>query len=257
MASGSSEQKGTSSSYNRPSSASEDAQSLSGSQPFSSFGAAFPSRRSSTPAASFIPPRFWHAAGYTQNMPTQNDQKPGSSSSSSSSSQQTPSLQRASTSSATLTSGNKLYQSNSHSGDTNQNNGSPMQQSGFMGLPRRTSFGSVLGGNRLTAFTALGMGAGAGMGSQGGNANKKVQQHGQTSTDSVDSMGLKSKSSMGSMGTLSGVHESSAISTSADSTPAPSMPSSPVQKPQKTRTVYLPGPDGICVENRARRRSEA
>jgi hypothetical protein len=236
MASSSSENKSSTTS-SRPSLSSADGQNQNA-HTFTPFGAAFPSRRSSTPAASFIPPRFWQAAGYTQNIPNQNEQT-----ATSSSSQQPPPLQRSSISSDTLTSGNKLHQSNSHSGET-------YQQHGFMNLPRRTSFGTVLGGNRLTAFTALGLGSGAN--SQGNSINRTSQQS-NTSTDSVNSMGLKSKSSFG---TLPGLQES-AISTSADSTPAPSLPSSPVQKPQKTRTVFLPGPDGMCVENRARRKSEA
>ncbi|PWN37823.1 uncharacterized protein FA14DRAFT_19570 [Meira miltonrushii] len=241
----SSQRKGSTAS-NHTTSISEDGQKDINRQTFTPFGASFPSRRSSTPAASFIPPRFWQAAGYTQNASSQNEQTTASPPTP----QQTPFLQRASTSSATLTSGNKLQQSNSHSGETHQHSsGSPMQQHGFMGLPRRTSFGTVLGGNRLTAFTALGMGSGA---NQGNNPNR-TSQPSNTSTDSVNSVGLKSKSSFG---TLPGLQES-AISTSTDSTPAPSMPSSPVQKPQKTRTVYLPGPDGICVESRSRRRSEA
>lgn len=240
MNSASSERKGSTSSNRPPSEVTYQNQN---GQTFTPFGATFQSRRSSTPAASFIPPRFWQAAGYTQNLPVQQNEQQISSH------QQTPNLHRASTSSATLTSGNKLQQSNSHSGEIHQNNSS--SQHGFMSLPRRTSFGSVLGGNRLTAFTALGLGSGTNN-NQGSNTNKTSQQS-NTSTDSVNSLGLKSKSSFG---TLPGLQES-AISTSTDSTPAPSMPSSPVQKPQKTRTVYLPGPDGICVESRSRRRSEA
>ena len=242
MTSASSERKGSTSSNRPPTEVTNQNQNT---QTFTPFGATFQSRRSSTPAASFIPPRFWQAAGYTQNLPVQNEQQ-----TSTSSPQQTPYLQRASTSSATLTSGNKLQQSNSHSGEIHQNNNSSSQH-GFMSLPRRTSFGSVLGGNRLTAFTALGFGSGTNN-NQINDTNKTSRQS-NTSTDSVNSVGLKSKSSFG---TLPGLQES-AISTSTDSTPAPSMPSSPVQKPQKTRTVYLPGPDGICVESRSRRRSEA
>lgn len=111
----------------------------------------------------------------------------------------------------------------------------------FINLPRRTSFGTVLGGNRLGALTALGISPTSPF-----QGTKTPTQ----SSGEVNPFDLTKKSSSG------GLAQEGALS-SADSTPAPSMPSSPVQKPQKTRTVYLPGPDGICVESRPRRRSDA
>lgn len=185
-----------------------------------SMNSSFP-RRSSTPAQSFLPPRFWA--------------QPSSS-------------------------------------DT-------------LSYPRRTSFGtSFSNGGRLSALSALGMSSHTNPALYGytsnnnftsnnnnnnitGNNNnsrpgtlQQQQPHsfhagnGSRTRDlSPSNLNQRMKSPLARGGNF----DNHSISTSAELTPTPSVPSSPIQKPQKRMVSILPGPDGLCVESRGRRRSEA
>jgi hypothetical protein len=171
-------------------------------------------RRSSTPAQSFLPPRFWA----TQ-----------------------PSYQQSNYSDAA--------------------GGS---------VPRRTSFGTTFSnGGRLSALSALGMSPHNNPALYGYPNTKQQQQPQSQQSFFGGGSDVQRKRTLSpaaipqleriQQGSLNRNNSSNdhAVITSAESTPTPSMPSSPVQKPQKRSVCLLPGPDGLCVESRGRRRSEA
>lgn len=186
-----------------------------------SMNSSFP-RRSSTPAQSFLAPRFWA--------------QPSSSSSSSS--------------------------------------GTHHDTSSF---PRRTSFGTTFSnGGRLSALSALGMSPhtnpalygfpntnttsnsnNTGNNTRPGTLQQQQQQQSRDGSQSRDLSPANSNQRIKSPFARGGNFDNHALSTSADSTPTPSVPSSPIQRSQKRTVSILPGPDGLCVESRGRRRSEA
>lgn len=180
-------------------------------------------RRSSTPAQAFLTPRFWANNQGNSNVPAQ---------------------------------------------PAHANEASP-----FNSLPRRTSFGMAFGnGGRLSALSALGMSPSNNPALYGYPSTSRPplqssvsgpypmqqhQPHVPVSTRGSSQDRDVSPSSMAAQQTarMRTLNES-AVAT-PDSTPTPSVPSSPVQKPQKRSVCYLPGPDGLYVESRGRRRSEA
>lgn len=200
-------------------------------------------RRASTPAQSFLPPRFW------------------------------------SHSSSSGGGGNSNSNTNSNSMNSYYDS-----TGGFSSLPRRTSFGTTFSnGGRLSALSALGMspssnpalyGFSSSSGSalnQDGGQNRQPQPPQPQRKDPSGGGGVAGSEGNSARRDLSPssllqsrmghplmrANNDSAIVTTPDATPTPSMPSSPVQKPRKRSVCLLPGPDGLCVESRGRRRSEA
>jgi hypothetical protein len=148
-----------------------------------------------------------------------------------------------------LKSGGHLQQSDMSTTTEASSNASTPQatpSSNYSHIPRRTSFGTALtSGSRFTPFSAFGFSPGSPLWSS--------SQRGSAISDDLSPLGgpgdLRKKPSTSYFSTPDQKQDVG----SAESTPAPSLPASPVQKPQRSRTVYLPGPDGICVETRARK----
>lgn len=160
-----------------------------------------------------------------------------------------------------------------NSGSTTHNT---YDQSGGLGsLPRRTSFGTAFSnGGRLSALSALGLGPSGNPAlyglSNNTNSNQESSRSRQQSNPGPQKSSLNSTSSYsgGREGSPSGLpplapqrsrtlFNAGTLVATPEGTPTPSMPSSPVQKPRKRSVCLLPGPDGLCVEARSRRGSQA
>lgn len=127
---------------------------------------------------------------------------------------------------------------------------SPSQQSSSTafdanGVPRRTSFGHSLTGGRLSALAALGM---APMHSPPVQSTGPPQTGTLSKTTSINSEVLPPLSA-------SSTPVSSPALKSTKSTPDVSTTGTASRR--KDRVFFLPGPDGLCVESRRRRPSEA
>ncbi|PWN91613.1 hypothetical protein FA10DRAFT_265463 [Acaromyces ingoldii] len=136
---------------------------------------------------------------------------------------------------------------------------------GFASLPRRTSFGTAFGaggGGRLSALSALGMSPSSFSTSLHQVPEWQLQKsHMQQQQQQQQPSSASSSFSDSNVGSGGKIQQSDAVrSGSSTPTPAASQPTSPAPTPktQARRNVcYLPGPDGLCVESRNRRRSEA
>lgn len=226
---------------------------LGGSHAFSPFS--FGARRSSTPTTSFLPPRFWQNSSQpiVEHAIDPSDA--------------VGERKTFSGNADDLKSGGRLRQTGLASTSAEGTSSSAVSTAQTTApspfgshVPRRTSFGTALSsGGRFTPFTAFGFSPGSPLWSssqRGGGANL---QGSAVADDYVSAGGgdLRKQSSSNYLGSPRQDPIAGGSFASADSTPAPSLPASPVQKPQRSRTVYLPGPDGICVETRVKKRPEA
>ncbi|CEH12810.1 hypothetical protein CBOM_00772 [Ceraceosorus bombacis] len=192
---------------------------------------AFGQRRGSAPASAFLAPRFWNAATSTGGAPG-----------------------------GIMSYAHGAYGTSPNSSGHHHHHHQQAPGSAFDGVPRRTSFGHSLTGGRLSALAALGMAPMQSPPIQSSGLPPATSKPRGTATFPEQKMSSSSSSSSSATEVLP---PSSASSTPISSPALKStksttdVPTANAANRRKDRVFFLPGPDGLCVESRRRRPSEA
>ncbi|PWN45771.1 hypothetical protein IE81DRAFT_126006 [Ceraceosorus guamensis] len=206
-------------------------QQQQGGSPFES--GAFGQRRGSAPASAFLAPRFWNAATSTGGAPG------------------------GIMSYAHGAYGTSPNSSGHHHHHHHHHQQAPGATFDVNGVPRRTSFGHSLTGGRLSALAALGMAPMQSPPIQSSGLPPATSKPRGTAASPERKMSSSSSSATEVLPPLSA--SSTPISSPAlkSTKSTTDVPTANAANRRKDRVFFLPGPDGLCVESRRRRPSEA